>query len=318
MEWGAAGGTIRDNVCRIFITFFVSTAIWGASAPPAVVTDVPQVRLDLPDQEVACGLPVVFTALGAEGQLLEGAQWRVNGRVVPTRGARLTLGSATEALDGTVVDFQAGPASSRTALLTVTGPGGHASRRWATAVAGLLQAPRARAVRGGTLFCGSSTVALWDLKAAFPGRGFANRGFGGSTFADLLHHSGELMVKPAPGRLVLYAGDNDLALGQEPETVLETARRLKLRLRGCLPGVRLVLLGIKPSPARQALWPVAQQVNAELKALFTGPDLAFLDPADALCDPAGAPDSACYRADGLHLNAQGYARLTALLAAALR
>jgi len=270
-------------------------------------------RLDLADQKVAPGATVTFTALGADGAPLEGVHWRVNGQPVGTRGPRLTLGPLTLEQDGTVVDFQAGGQLSRVALLSVAGEGGHPSARWAPVVAGLLQAPRARVARGGTLFCGSSTVAMWDLEHGFPGRAFANRGFGGSTLKDLLHHSGDLLLKARPGRVVLYGGDNDLALGLSPEALVEAYRRLKLRIQGGLPGVRLVVVGIKPSPARLALWPRAQAVNALLKDLFTEPGCAFLDPAGCLMGPDGRPDPGLYLSDGLHLSGKGYSRLSGCL-----
>lgn len=274
-------------------------------------------RLELGDQQAAPGATVTFTALGPDGALLEAARWRVNGQWVATRGPRLALGPLSPDQDGTVVDFQAGALVSRVALLCVAGEGGHPSARWTSTVKGLLQAPRARVGKGGTVFCGSSTVAMWDLDRCFPGRAFANRGFGGSTLRDLLHHSADLLLKARPARVVLYGGDNDLAQGVAPEALVETYHRLKLRLQGSLPGVRLVVVGIKPSPARLALWPQAQAANALLKERFAEPGCSFVDPAGCLLGPDGRPDPAWFLPDGLHLNAKGYARLSGLLAGAL-
>ena len=69
----------------------------------------------------------------------------------------------------------------------------------------------------------------------FPRRTVLNRGFGGSTLADVVYYMDRILLPYRPRLVVLYAGDNDLAAGRTPERVLGDYRAFVARLRAaCL------------------------------------------------------------------------------------
>ena len=71
------------------------------------------------------------------------------------------------------------------------------------------------------LFVGSSTVRLWQTADAFPDLPVINRGFGGSTIADVNHFADRIVFKYKPRMIVFYSGDNDLAAGRSPDRVFD-------------------------------------------------------------------------------------------------
>ena len=74
----------------------------------------------------------------------------------------------------------------------------------------------------GVIFVGSSSVRLWSsLAEDFPEYATYNRGFGGSTFPDLLYFHDDLIAKHQPDAVVIYEGDNDVgAFGIHLEVIL--------------------------------------------------------------------------------------------------
>jgi hypothetical protein len=70
---------------------------------------------------------------------------------------------------------------------------------------------------GGIVFIGSSSIKNWtDVAADFPGVPVLNRGFGGSTLADVVYYADRILLPYRPRLVVLYAGDNNLASGRTP------------------------------------------------------------------------------------------------------
>jgi len=66
------------------------------------------------------------------------------------------------------------------------------------------------------LFTGSSSVRFWkDIQSYFPEYNVVNRGFGGSTMADLLYYTDKLIIPYRPRMIFIYEGDNDLAAKKE-------------------------------------------------------------------------------------------------------
>src|ERR1700733_2447122 len=65
---------------------------------------------------------------------------------------------------------------------------------------------------GAILFVGSSSFRKWtNVQSYFPGYTIINRGFGGSTFPDVIRYAGEIIYPYHPKQVVIYCGDNDLA-----------------------------------------------------------------------------------------------------------
>jgi hypothetical protein len=176
-------------------------------------------------------------------------------------------------------------------------------RAFAEADAAAMPAP------GGVVGVGSSSMRLWHpwLDEDLAPLEVIPRGFGGSTFYDLLHYLEPLVLRYQPRAILLYEGDNDIASGVSPEGVLRVFDTLRARLQAALPEVRLYVLAVKPSPARWEMWPRMQAVNAGLAARCAlDPRLTFVDGAAPLLGDDGMPRREFFVDDVLHLNRQGY------------
>lgn len=157
------------------------------------------------------------------------------------------------------------------------------------------------------LFVGSSSVRLWKTADAFPDLPVINRGFGGSTIADVNHFFDRVVRKYHPKAIVFYSGDNDIAGGKSPQQVFADFKAFISKVHDQLPDTRVIVFSIKPSIARNKLWPKMQEVNTEIRKLAgTDPKLEFVDIAKPMLSQGDPPPSHLFMNDGLHLSATGY------------
>lgn len=220
----------------------------------------------------------------------------------PDRGTRL------DAVFDAVASLVPGPAPVDTVDL-------HDGRsavpvRWQSHFARFAAADRARPpVAGGVVFTGSSSIDFWsDLPAQFPTYRVTQRGLAGATMADCRRHLDRLVVPYRPRIVVVYAGDNDLAVGTTPEEVAAQYAELVRAVHRELPATRLVFVSIKPSPARAGLMPLIRRTNALIAAYSaTDPALAFVDVFSPMLDREAKVRGELFLADGLHMTASGYA-----------
>lgn len=168
---------------------------------------------------------------------------------------------------------------------------------------------------GPVLFVGSSSIVFWNLPESFPGLPVLNRGFGGSTMAELLHHFDRVVRPYNPRVIVLYSGDNDIQFGTAPEVVAGHYGEFIDRVRGLWPALPVVVLGIKPSVSRWSKWEAMREVN-RLVAERCGADplCDFVDTAPLMLGEDGKPDPALYKPDELHVNEAAYAKWAAAVA----
>lgn len=168
----------------------------------------------------------------------------------------------------------------------------------------------------GILFTGSSSVRLWDLKTSFPDLPAVNHGFGDSEMSDLVRYGERLITPYQPATVVLYSGDNDLANGKTPMQIAADLDEVLNQLRRELPQARVIVLGIKPSPQRWALYEQQQAANALMQeriAARMDQAVQFFDTAILLLDSENKPRAEFYEKDELHLNAKGYQQWEAAL-----
>jgi lysophospholipase L1-like esterase len=168
---------------------------------------------------------------------------------------------------------------------------------------------------GGVVFVGSSSIRNWtDVAADFPGVPVLNRGFGGSTLADVVHYADRIVVPYHPRLVVLYAGDNDLAEGRTPERVLGDYRAFVRRLRSAWPAARVAFVSIKPSPSRRVFMDRARETNQRIRAEIARDSLqSYVDVFTPMLDATGEPRPELFEADSLHLTRAGYLLWRALL-----
>jgi len=101
-----------------------------------------------------------------------------------------------------------------------------------------------------TLFYGSSSIRLWEsLYNDFATYKPVNLGFGGSTLAACVWFFDRLMMPLNPKRLVVYAGDNDLSDGRNPEEVFIFFEQLVVKARQRLAICLAILSRSNQAPA---------------------------------------------------------------------
>ena len=212
-------------------------------------------------------------------------------------------------------------AGALVALATLPAAAQQGSERWEPAIEAFEAQDREQPPQpGGAMFLGSSSIRFWDLERWFPASRFprlraTNRGFGGSQIADSLHYLERIVWPHRPATLVFYAGDNDIAAGKSPATVVADFAELSRRVWAELPETRLIYVAIKPSLAR---WQLATEMRAANSMIATSaedePRLTFLDIDTPMIGDDGQPRPELFVADGLHLSDDGYRLWTDLLA----
>lgn len=173
---------------------------------------------------------------------------------------------------------------------------------------------------GGVVFVGSSSIRLWTTLAEdFPGVPVINRGFGGSEMADSAFYADRIVIPYQPRLVVVYAGENDIAAGKSPETVLADFQAFRAKVHAALPATRIIYLSCKESPSRAKVRAQVRAANRLIAAdCATDARCTFVDVATPLNDAAGGYRPELFREDQLHLLPAGYAIWTRVLAPYLR
>ena len=162
--------------------------------------------------------------------------------------------------------------------------------------------------KSAVLFIGSSSIQLWkSLADDFPGIRVINRGFGGSEIADSTFFVDRIVIPYRPKMVVLYAGDNDLAIGRTPQQVFEDYKSFVERVHQKLPTAKIAFISIKPSPARASLLQSMKDANGMIKAYATrARKLIYIDVFTPMLGKDGSPRPELFGPDRLHMNSEGY------------
>ena len=163
--------------------------------------------------------------------------------------------------------------------------------------------------KGAIVATGSSSMRGWHRRIAedLAPLQVIPRGFGGSNMADVLHFLEELVLRHAPRAVLLYEGDNDIAVGGAPERVLGDFDAVAEAIHERLPETRIYVIAVKPSLARWHMWDAMQAVNAGLaERAAADPRLTFIDVATPMLNDTGEPKPDIFIRDGLHMNDAGY------------
>jgi lysophospholipase L1-like esterase len=166
------------------------------------------------------------------------------------------------------------------------------------------------------LFVGSSSIRMWSTLAQdmhpYP---VINRGFGGSTIADVNLYFDTVVAPYRPRAIVFYAGENDIENGATPAQVAASFEAFMRRKRAELGATPVYFIALKPSLARQGRLPQQSEANRLIRRMADrARDLVFIDVAPGMMQD-GAPRDIF--TDRLHMNVEGYAHWTRLVRAAL-
>lgn len=166
------------------------------------------------------------------------------------------------------------------------------------------------------LFTGSSSIRLWEnIQSYFPGKTVLQRGFGGSELSDVRYFADRVIIRYRPKQIVLYAGENDIATGQQ--TAAQTYARfvdLFRYVRKRLPNARFTFISIKPSPSRRKFRAEVDEANRRIRRfLARRRNTDYVDIVPVMLQPNGQPLGELFRADSLHMTPKGYERWGAVL-----
>ena len=161
------------------------------------------------------------------------------------------------------------------------------------------------------LFAGSSSFTNWtDIQNYFPSYPIINRGFGGSSLADVIRYADDVIFRYQPKQIVIYCGENDLAASDTvyPAMVAQRFMNLFTLIRTHYKKVPVVYISLKPSIARQHLMPRFDVANTMIKNFLKKQrKTKFIDVYHAMLKKDGTPMDDIFLEDKLHMNAKGYA-----------
>jgi len=162
---------------------------------------------------------------------------------------------------------------------------------------------------GGILFIGSSSIKKWtDLQQRFPGKPIISRGVGGSELSQWVKYYTPYVVFPyKPGKIFIYAGENDIAAGKGANAVYQDLINLYGMIREQLPAAVVYFMSIKQSPIRAKYYNEVNLANRLIAGYLKNKPLTyFIDVNTSLLTKRATPDSSLFNSDYLHLNSKGY------------
>ena len=167
---------------------------------------------------------------------------------------------------------------------------------------------------GCVVFTGSSTIRRWTtLQKDFAGVPVVNHGFGGSMISDAVYFADRL-VACKPSTIVFYSGGNDINANRTPERVCADFKAFVAKVRLSVPDVKIIFMGIGPSPKRWAQADRQKRANQLIHDYIdAGSNMKYVEVWDEMLGPDGKPREELYVADHHHNNAAGYEIRTAIL-----
>ena len=199
-------------------------------------------------------------------------------------------------------------------LLLLAGQAGIAQQeidptRWESAMQAFDEQDRASPPpEGAIVLTGSSSIARWNYEAAaaLAPLTVIARGFGGSTMQEALYHLDRVALRYKPRAILIYEGDNDTWYRIPEDDIVDHFRQIVARVREELPETRIYVMSVKPSVARVDVWPVAQKVNGQLKAIAEADPLVYyVDAVTPFMKADGTVMTDIFIDDNLHFNTLG-------------
>ena len=160
---------------------------------------------------------------------------------------------------------------------------------------------------------GSSTLRLWkDAKTDLGVPYLSNLAFGGATLAACQAFAEKLLATSLTnGKIIIYAGDNDLGSGLSVNEVVKDYKNFLTTVKELLPKFEVFVISIKPCPFRRHLRQEIEKVNFSLEEYVKNEEnWNFIDIHSSMLEAYGEDKNTFYSDDPLHMNDVGYALLS--------
>lgn len=159
---------------------------------------------------------------------------------------------------------------------------------------------------GIVVFTGSSSIRKWkNIENLYRDFHAINRGFGGSTFPELIYYSKQLILKYKPKLVVIYEGDNDQYI-LTPYQIYQNVCKIAKIIHHNLPKTRILFLSVKPAPSRIKYIKSVAMTNTYIKHYCKTDTMAeYVDIFSPMFDSKGIRKN-IFLKDSLHLNEKGY------------
>jgi lysophospholipase L1-like esterase len=175
------------------------------------------------------------------------------------------------------------------------------------------------------VFLGDSITDGWKLAQYFPGKPYVNRGISGQTTAQMLVRMFPDVISLKPAVLVLFAGTNDIARNNGPQTVEMIQSNFQAMVELAQQhGIKVVLCSVMPvsdyGPRKMTEGrPPADilRLNTWLKDYAAKTKSVYADYFAATVDETGFLKEGISR-DGLHPNDKGYELMVPVVSAAIQ
>lgn len=160
-----------------------------------------------------------------------------------------------------------------------------------------------------TIFYGSSSFTLWNtLYTDFAEFKPVNLGFGGSTLAACAWFFDRILAPVTSAKcIIIYAGDNDIGDGRNPQEVCLFYRQLMHQIRSTFGNIPCFYISIKPSLQRWQLVDRLKETNELiLNETSHDPHQKFVNLFPDMLNYQDYPRASLFEQDGLHLSTKGY------------
>jgi lysophospholipase L1-like esterase len=143
-----------------------------------------------------------------------------------------------------------------------------------------------------------------------------NRGFGGSTIADLVRYVDHVFYGIKPRAVVVYSGENDVAWTRRDNTqkVLKDLQIFVDLVQTKYGAPPIFFISQKLPPFHRKRWNRLRQVNELIRNFAVSRSgVTFIDITGAMFEASGEPKRELYGPDGIHMSAKGYAVWTSII-----
>lgn len=158
------------------------------------------------------------------------------------------------------------------------------------------------------LLLGSSTIKHLQPQRDLDCPSWLKRGIGNAHISDLLRYINYSPLNISPDKILLYAGENDLADNISLAQIINNYQQLLTTLHDRFPSAQLHLLSLKPSPKRAELHEEIIALNGLLKNYSQQRQYIYFH--DANWENHIPKYQMPFKADGVHLSQYGYSLLT--------